>query len=208
MIAIVDYRAGNVTSVQLAFKALCAETVVTADVAVIRAASHVVFPGVGAAGSAMQNLRELGLIPVLKEVTASGVPFLGICLGTQILLSFSEEDGGTPTLDLIPGRVPRFVPTCPSDKVPQMGWNQVHFVRSHPVVNGIADNSDFYFVHSYYPAPADPAFSVGTTDYAGITFTSMMGRDNLVATQFHPEKSGRVGLKLLENFVKWDGRLV
>ena len=203
MIAIIDYKAGNLTSVQLAFRALGSVAVVTSDPTAILAADRVVFPGVGAAGSAMRNLADLHLIPVLKEVSARGTPFLGICLGTQILFDFSEEDGGTPTLGILPGRVPRFQPSDPWDKVPQMGWNQVKIVRPHPLLEGIADESEFYFVHSYYPAPADPALAVGTTDYAEVTFASMVGRGNVAATQFHPEKSGRIGLRLLANFTQW-----
>ncbi len=203
MIAIVDYKAGNLTSVQLAFRALGCEAAVTSDPRAILAAGRVVFPGVGAAGSAMRNLQDLGLVPVLQEVAARGTPFLGICLGTQILLDFSEEDGGTATLGILPGRVPRFQPTDPWDKVPQIGWNQLRIVRPHPLLEGIEDNSEFYFVHSYYPAPSDPALAIGTTDYGGVTFASMVGRGNVAATQFHPEKSGRIGLHLLANFTRW-----
>lgn len=206
MIAIVDYKAGNLTSVKLAFQALGADAVVTSEPAVIRQADRVVFPGVGAAGSAMQNLSELQLIPVLKHAALSGKPFLGICLGTQILLDFSEEDGGTPTLGILPGRVPRFQPADRWDKVPQIGWNQVRIKRPHPLLEGIADNSEFYFVHSFYPAPADASLTIGATDYAGATFASMVGRDNVAATQFHPEKSGRIGLRLLKNFLTWEPR--
>jgi glutamine amidotransferase len=203
MIAIVDYKAGNLTSVQLAFRALGCDAEVTSDPQVILSAERVVFPGVGAAGSAMKNLASLHLIPVLKEVSARGTPFLGICLGTQILLGFSEEDGGTPTLGILPGRVPRFQPTDRWDKVPQMGWNQVNIARPHPLLEGIEDGSEFYFVHSYYPVPDDPALAIGTTGYAGVTFASMVGRGNVAATQFHPEKSGRIGLRLLSNFIRW-----
>ena len=203
MIAIVDYKAGNLASVQLAFRALGCDATVTSDPQVILAAGRVVFPGVGAAGSAMANLAELRLAAALKTVAARGTPFLGICLGTQILFDCSDEDGGTPTLGILPGRVPRFQPSDPWDKVPQMGWNQVKIVRPHPLLEGIADESEFYFVHSYYPAPADPALAVGTTDYAEVTFASMVGRGNVAATQFHPEKSGRIGLRLLANFTQW-----
>jgi len=203
MIAIVDYKAGNLTSVQLAFSALGCEATVTSDRATILAATRVVFPGVGAAGSAMRNLADLRLTPVLSEVAGRGTPFLGICLGTQILFDYSEEDGGTQTLGLLPGRVPRFQPADRWDKVPQMGWNQVRVERPHPLLEGIASESEFYFVHSYYPAPADPSLVIGTTGYAGVTFASMVGRNNVAATQFHPEKSGRVGLRLLANFIRW-----
>jgi glutamine amidotransferase len=176
---------------------------VTSDPQQILAAERVIFPGVGAAGAAMQHLTSMNLVNVLREVANKGTPFLGICLGTQILLEFSEEDGGTPTLGLLPGRVPRFQPTDRRDKVPQIGWNQVHQVRKHPLLEGIEDDSEFYFVHSYYPAPATPDLTIGTTDYAGITFSCMLGRANIAATQFHPEKSGRIGLKLLNNFLHW-----
>ena len=203
MIAIVDYKAGNLTSVQLAFQALGTDARVTSDPATILAADRVVFPGVGAAGAAMHNLSELRLISALKQVAASGTPFLGICLGTQILFDSSEEDGGTPTLGILPGRVPRFQPTNRWEKVPQIGWNQVAIARPHPLLEGIADGSEFYFVHSYYPAPALSALVLGTTAYAGVTFASMVGRANVAATQFHPEKSGRIGLQLLSNFMRW-----
>ena len=206
MIAIVDYRAGNLTSVRLAFEAIGAPARVTADPAAIRAAERIVFPGVGAAGSAMANLGELGLAPVLRERVAAGVPFLGICLGTQILFDRSEEDGGTACLGLLRGEAKRFVARTHAEKIPQMGWNQAKIVRPHPLLDGIPDGSDFYFVHSYYPAPADPADAVCTTEYAGTRFASMVGRGNLAATQFHPEKSGRAGLRLLANFARWDGR--
>ncbi|MEI8353019.1 MAG: imidazole glycerol phosphate synthase subunit HisH [Lentisphaerota bacterium] len=205
MIAIIDYRAGNLTSVKLAFDALNVETVVTSDPAVIRSCARVVFPGVGAAGSAMRNLADLNLITVLRQVIAAGTPFLGICVGTQVLFDFSEEDGGTAALGLLPGRVRLFSPADRHDKVPHMGWNQVRIVRPHPLLAGVADNTDFYFVHSYYPDPADPAVAIGVTDYAGVTFAAMVGRANLVATQFHVEKSGRPGLRMLKNFSTWDG---
>jgi glutamine amidotransferase len=204
MIAIVDYKAGNLTSVQLACRALGCEAVVTSDPQQILSAERVIFPGVGAAGAAMKHLTSMKLVQVLHDVASRGTPFMGICLGTQILLEFSEEDGGTPTLGLLPGRVPRFQPQDRRDKVPQIGWNQVRKVRNHPLLAGIDDDSEFYFVHSYYPAPATPDLTIGTTDYAGITFTSMLGRANVVATQFHPEKSGRIGLKLLNNFLTWN----
>ena len=206
MIAIVDYRAGILTSGQLAFASLGQPSVITSDPAVIRAAARVVFPGVGAAGSAMRNLADLGLAPVLREGIAAGRPFLGICVGTQILFDFSEEDGGTPALGVLPGRVKLFRPADPRDKVPHMGWNQMRLARPHPLLDGLADNSDFYFVHSYYPDPARREDVLGTTDYAGTAFASMVGRGNIAATQFHVEKSGRIGLQLLENFINWNGK--
>lgn len=206
MLAIVDYKAGNLTSVKLAFDGIGQPCVITSDPAVIRSAERVVFPGVGAAGSAMLNIRDLNLVPVLREAIGSGRPFLGICVGTQILFDFSEEDGGTQALGILPGTVRLFRPPDSRDKVPHMGWNQVRFRRPHPLLAGLPDNSDFYFVHSFYPDAAQTSDEIGTTDYAGVTFAAMVGRDNIAATQFHVEKSGRIGLKLLENFARWDGR--
>jgi glutamine amidotransferase len=205
MIAIVDYKAGNLTSVRLALQALQAEAQITNDPDVIRKADRIIFPGVGAAGAAMKEVNQLRLRPALVEFIESGRPFLGICVGTQILLECSEENGGTPCLGIIPGEVKRFRPKSHYDKIPQMGWNAVHFTRNHPVFEGIEDNSEFYFVHSYYPDPSFPEHSLGETDYADVTFSSILGRDNLIATQFHPERSGRIGLALLNNFCKWDG---
>ena len=203
MIAIVDYKAGNLTSVRLAFKALGVEAEVTSDPEKVKTAERVVFPGVGAAGAAMKNLDALGLADALKEVAAGGTPFLGICLGTQILFERSEEDGGTKTLGILPGSVPRFETADRWEKVPEIGWNQVRIVRGHPLLDGIKDGTEFYFVHSYYPKPADPALVIGETEYAGVRFASMVGRGNVAATQFHPEKSGRIGLRLLKNFLTW-----
>ncbi len=205
MIAIVDYRAGNLTSVRLAFEALQAPVTITADPAAIAQAARVVFPGVGAAGAAMAELERRSLGAALRAAVAAGKPFLGLCLGTQILLEHSAEDGGTPCLGLIPGQVRRFQPTDRRDKIPQIGWNTVRFRRPHPLFAGIEDDSEFYFVHSYYPAPAAAADWLGETHYAGATFASVVGRGNLAATQFHPERSGRIGLQLLRNFLTWDG---
>ena len=196
MIAIVDYKAGNLTSVKLAFEALGVETVVTRDPAVIAAADRVVFPGVGAAASAMANLREMGLVDAVKAAAHSGKPFLGICLGMQILFDHTEEDGGVDTLGLIHGQVKRF-PSCsgtPSSacggtptpasqwKVPEIGWN-----------------GDYYYVHSYY-AEVVPETAL-TTEYAGVTFTAMVKKGRLWACQFHPKKSGRLGLELLKEWL-------
>jgi len=203
MIAIIDYRAGNLTSVRLAFETLGTEARITDDPQAIRNATRVVFPGVGAAGTAIQNLEELGLVEVIREVAAGGTPFLGICLGTQIILDHSEEDGGVDCLGIIPGNVTLFHPLNKFEKVPQMGWNQVALRRPHPVLAGVEDGSDFYFVHSYFPAPSRPESTVGETSYADTNFASVIAEGNVIATQFHPEKSGRVGLKLLQNFCEW-----
>ena len=205
MIAVVDYKAGNLTSVKLAFEAIGVEAVITDQPGVILEAERVVFPGVGAAGASMRHLGELKLVEALRAVVARGTPFLGICVGMQILFDRSEEDGGTPTLGFIPGEVRLFRPSSPADKVPQIGWNAVRFRRPHPVFAGVEDETEFYFVHSYYPVTRRPEDSVGVTEYAGAEFTSVVGRGNLVATQFHLEKSGRIGLKVFENFSRWDG---
>jgi len=206
MIAIIDYKAGNLTSVRLAFEALKVPCEITDSPEKIMAAERVVFPGVGAAGTAMKTLRQLKLVEVIKETVSRGTPFLGICLGTQIIFQDSEEDGGVSGIGLVPGTVTLFKPSNPIEKVPQMGWNSVRQIRKHPVFKGIDDNSEFYFVHSYYPAPSDKSYVIGETGYGGITFASAVGKGSLVATQFHPEKSGKVGLQLLENFCRWSGK--
>ena len=190
---IVDYKAGNLTSVRLAFDALGAETIVTSDPEAVRAASRVVFPGVGAAASAMANLRALGLTEVVREAAVTR-PFLGICLGMQILFEHSEEDGGVDMLGVLPGRVRRF-PDRPGFKVPEIGWNQVYGLA----MDGVPDGSEFYFVHSYY-AEKGPD-TLGVTEYAGVSFSSAVRRGRLLATQFHPEKSGKLGLALLKEFL-------
>jgi glutamine amidotransferase len=204
MIAIIDYKAGNLVSVRLALEDLGVPVEITRDPARIAAAERVIFPGVGAAGSAMAHLREMNLLDAVRDAAGSK-PFLGICLGMQILFERSEENDGTECMGLMPGAVRKFQPADPLCKVPQMGWNTVRQQRAHPVLDGIEDDSEFYFVHSYYPDPSDPAVVVGATEYAGATFGAVVGRGNLVATQFHPERSGRIGLRLLDNFSKWDG---
>jgi glutamine amidotransferase len=205
MISIIDYKAGNLTSVKLACETIGLDAEITSDPAKILEADKVIFPGVGAARSAMQTLNELNLTDTIKQVAQSNVPFLGICLGTQIILEFSEENDGTDCIGLIQGNVKLFTPSSPFDKIPQMGWNSVSLKAPHPVLEGIEDSSEFYFVHSYYPAPSNPECVLGTTGYADVEFASIIGKDNVIATQFHPEKSGRVGLKLLENFANWNG---
>ncbi|MBW2029033.1 MAG: imidazole glycerol phosphate synthase subunit HisH [Deltaproteobacteria bacterium] len=208
MIAIIDYRAGNLTSVQRALNHLGWESVVTHDYSAVVGAERIIFPGVGAAGKAMHNLRESGLDRALVEAYQKGTPILGICLGTQIITDWSEENN-TECLGLIRGRVRRF-PARLSDragnslKVPHMGWNGVELNRSHPLFDGLIPESEFYFVHAYYPEPEDPGEILGITRY-GIPFASVLARRNLVAVQFHLEKSGRPGLGILSNFCKWDG---
>ena len=203
MTAIIDYKAGNLTSVKNALAALGAEASVTNDPAAIRAADHVIFPGVGAAKSAMENLASLGLVDTVREAASSGKPFLGICLGMQILFEHSEEDGGVDLLNVLPGRVLRF-PDVPGFKVPEIGWNQVNMGNGERGTgNGEPGTQpaarEFYFVHSYY-AELGP-YTVGRTEYAGVEFTSMVRKGALLACQFHPEKSGRIGLELLKEFL-------
>jgi glutamine amidotransferase len=205
MITIIDYKAGNLTSVQLAFEHIGIEVQITDKPADVLAAKKVVFPGVGAAGAAMENLRNLKLIDPIKKIIADGVPFLGICIGIQLLLDFSEENGGTRCLGVIPGTAKRFQPQDPMCKIPQMGWNVVK-MQKHPLFDDIEDQSEFYFVHSYYPAPERKEMIIGQTDYADVTFASAVACKNLAAVQFHPERSGRIGLKLLENFSRWGGQ--
>lgn len=205
MIAIVDYNAGNLTSVRLALEYIGVECEVTQDPERILSAERVIFPGVGAAGEAIRNLHELNLMDPLRDAVASGKPFLGICLGTQVIFEFSEEDNGVACIGLIPGSVKRFVPSDRMCKIPQMGWNTVEFKRKHPLFDGIENTSEFYFVHSYYLDATDADYVIGETEYAGVRFASAVGKGNLFATQFHPERSGRIGLKLLKNFSEWNG---
>jgi imidazole glycerol-phosphate synthase subunit HisH len=205
MITIIDYKAGNLTSVQLAFEYIGIKVRITDKPADVLKATQVVFPGVGAAGAAMGNLYNLKLIEPIKKVIADGVPFLGICIGIQLLLDFSEEDGGTKCLGVIPGTAKKFQPSDPMCKIPQMGWNAVK-MKKHPLFDGIENESEFYFVHSYYPSPERKEMIIGETDYADVMFASAVAYKNLAAVQFHPERSGRIGLKLLENFSKWGGK--
>lgn len=201
MIAIIDYGMGNLRSVSKAFEAVGHQAVVTRDAQVIGRASHVVLPGVGAFGDCMANLERYDLIEPIRSTIRSGKPFLGICLGLQLLLTDSEEFGLHKGLDIIAGRVKKFV-VDPSLKVPHMGWNQVNMQRSCPLFDGIADGSNWYFVHSYFVDPIDRAVAATTTTY-GIPFVSSIWKDNIVACQFHPEKSQSVGLRLIKNFGAW-----
>jgi glutamine amidotransferase len=208
MIAIIDYKAGNLTSVARALQNIGESFLITDDIKKLEAASHVIFPGVGAAGDAMVNLRQKKLDSWLKDWISKGRPLMGICLGTQIVLDYSEENN-TDCVGLVPGSTKRFPDQLASAgralKIPHMGWNNVEFKRSHPVFSGISPDAEFYFVHSYYPAPSDESAVLGVTDY-GIKFCSVLAVKNLVAMQFHPEKSGRPGLQILRNFCNWRGK--
>jgi glutamine amidotransferase len=198
MITIIDYGAGNLRSVVNALSRLGYQAKVTTSPAEVLASPAVILPGVGAAADTMANLRQQGLDEPIRQVIAEGKPFLGVCIGMQVLLSDTEEGGNQQCLGVIPGRVRKFAPGL---KVPHMGWNQLKQKRAHPVFEGIADGADFYFVHSYYVEPEDKALVAGETEY-GIPFCSLIVRDNLIATQFHPEKSGEVGLKIYDNFIR------
>lgn len=202
MVAIIDYQAGNLTSVVRSVKALGVDAEVTPDPLVVARAGRIIFPGVGAAGRAMSILRERRLDLALLEAWQRGVPILGICLGAQVILDASEENDAL-CLGLLPGRTVA-LPRRAGLKIPHMGWNKVRFLREHPVFKDLPESAEYYFVHSYYPAPAHPSMVLGVTEH-GVEFSSAVGRRNLVATQFHPEKSGRFGLQLLENFLAWDG---
>jgi glutamine amidotransferase len=210
VIAILDYKAGNLTSVKRALDHIGFQCRITNSHDEIRRADKVVFPGVGAAGKSMESLRELGLDKLLRELFNAKVPILGICVGLQVLFELSEENQ-TRCLGILPGEVRRFPEEMRSAtgdllKIPHMGWNSVSFQDGHPVFQGVPSGSEFYFVHSYYPEPADRDITAGITEY-GINFTSAVALRNLVAVQFHPEKSGKPGLRLLDNFCRWNGVL-
>ncbi len=197
-VAILDYQAGNLTSVQRALAHLGQDAQVTARPEEVAKADRVIFPGVGAAGSCMANLRAAGLDQALREVIAASRPLLCICVGMQLLFESSEEDGGVACLGLLPGAVRRFRPADPTIKVPHMGWNPV--ALRDPLSAGIAPGSPFYFVHSYYCDPG-PGVEVIATSVHGQQFCAGVRRGDLAAFQFHPEKSGAAGLKLLANFL-------
>ena len=206
MIAIIDYKAGNLASVARAINHIGFECRITNNLKEIARAEKLIFPGVGSAGQAMKDLKKMNLDKAILDYYKSGRPFLGICLGTQVILDDSEENE-TACLRLMSGAVRRFSSPLRSNngnvlKVPHMGWNEVELKTSHPVFEGVARGSEFYFVHSYFPAPKNKDTIIGTTDY-GINFASVLGYRNLIAVQFHPEKSGKPGLTILKNFCLW-----
>jgi imidazole glycerol-phosphate synthase subunit HisH len=203
MIAIIDYGMGNLRSVQKAFEKMGYAAEVTRDPQRIEAAPGVVLPGVGAFAACMNGLTECGLVDTVYRVVDMGTPLLGICVGMQILFSESVEFGRVRGLDILEGQVVRFDPSAVNGgKIPHMGWNQLHVKRRTPHLASITEGAAVYFVHSYYPVPADPAIIATTTDYGGTEFTSSVCWRNVFATQFHPEKSQTVGLRILENFGK------
>lgn len=206
-IAVVDYGMGNLRSVVKALEYVAegnAQVLLTDEPDVIGAADRVVFPGQGAAKDCMRALTETGMDDVIREAAASK-PFLGICMGQQVLMKRSEENGGTDLLGLYAGTVDRFPETLNGEryKVPQMGWNTLRQTQPHPLFKGIDDNSYFYFVHSYHLNPEDPGLIAGETEY-GVKFAAAIARDNVFAIQCHPEKSAAAGLKLLTNFIHWN----
>lgn len=201
---VVDYNAGNLTSVMNALARIGVSAKASGDPTEIAEADRLVFPGVGAAGSAMRTLNETGIGKAIVQVVRRKRPVLGICIGCQIILDESEEDGGVKCLGLVEGMAVRFR-NEESIKIPHMGWNQVELLKTHPLFDGIPDGSDFYFVHSYHPDGVLNENSLAKTTFGSQTFVSALVCGNLVATQFHLEKSGEVGLRVFRNFSEWSG---
>lgn len=198
MIGIIDYGVGNLQSVYNGFKHVTDDIVVTSNKNIIEEASHIILPGVGAFGKAMENLEKGGFIDLIYKEINKGKPFMGICLGMQLLLSESEEMGNYKGLNLIPGKVLKFK-EC-GYKIPQIGWNNIH-IKQNTLYKNVPDKSMFYFVHSYYVKPNDNNVIGTETEYNNITYCSSIEKDNIFATQFHPEKSGKYGIEILKNFV-------
>lgn len=201
MIAVIDYGMGNLGSITKALEYVGADVVLTQDPAVAAQAEKLVLPGVGAFGLGMKNLRAFGFIPVIEEAMKKKKPFLGICLGMQLLAKKSYEFGEHDGLGFVDAEVKK-LEVLPPMKVPHVGWNAVVWKRAHPLLYGIKESADFYFVHSYHLTPADISFVIGTTDYGG-EIVAALAYENIFATQFHPEKSQQAGLKILENFIHW-----
>ena len=199
MIAIIDYDAGNLKSVEKALKSLNQEVIVSRDSSEILQADKVILPGVGAFGDAMNNLDKFGLVDTIKEVTRKNTPFLGICLGLQLLFERSDETPGVEGLHLLDGTIRR-IPAAPGLKIPHIGWNDLTFPNKGRLFRGIEEHSYVYFVHSFYLEAADSSIVTATTEY-GTRIHASVEKDNIFACQFHPEKSSRIGLKILQNFV-------
>ncbi|MFH1381639.1 MAG: imidazole glycerol phosphate synthase subunit HisH [Chloroflexota bacterium] len=197
-VVIIDYGAGNLHSVTNAVKKLGYTPEITSNSENVLKARAVILPGVGAAGEAMKNLKKAGLVLPIRQIIKEGRPFFGVCLGLQLLLDGTEENGGQECLGIIPGKVKKLPDGL---KTPHMGWNQVRQLGPSPLFTGIPDKANFYFVHSYYAEPEEKSVVVGETDY-GITMCSIMAQGDLLAAQFHPEKSGEIGLKMYDNFLK------
>ncbi len=213
-VAVIDYGMGNLHSVAKALEHVAngERVVVTHEAEKIRAADRVVLPGVGAMRDCMHEIRRLGIDTLVKEVVADGKPLLGVCVGMQALMTFSDENNGVECLKILPGHVAYFGDdlhdpnTGERLKIPHMGWNQVHQTFDHPLWYNIEQDARFYFVHSYYVEPVDIGMIAGSAQY-GLAFTAAISRANVFATQFHPEKSQHDGLQLYKNFLNWDGRV-
>ncbi len=199
MTSIIDYGAGNIQSVKNALEALGESAIITCDRHQILNADRVILPGVGAFGAAMTQINRRGLADTIRDAVQSGIPFLGICLGLQVLFDSSEESPGVPGLSLLPGAIVK-IPDGPGVKIPHIGWNSLAFLKDCPLFSGIKNGEYVYFVHSFYLRAAQRADVAATADY-GVTMDVAVSRDNLFATQFHPEKSGAAGLKMLRNFI-------
>ena len=202
MISIIDYGMGNLRSVSKAFEHLGYPVQVTRDSSVLMESTRIVLPGVGAFPDCMKNLERFGLVEPIRQWIKNGKPFLGICLGLQLLFTESEEFGNHPGMDILKGRVVRFPPSKLL-KIPHMGWNRLKVLKGSPILDGVKEEDAFYFVHSYYVVPEDPNVICTETDY-GIPFTSSVQKQNIFACQFHPEKSQAVGLRVLKNFAQWN----
>ena len=199
MIAIIDYDAGNLKSVEKAIQKIGGSPLITRDPAKIAAADHVILPGVGSFGDAMNQIRRFELEETIRQVTRTGTPFLGICLGLQLLFGRSEESPGAEGLSILEGTIRR-IPDAPGLKIPHMGWNSLHFEHPGRLFAGLPEQMYVYFVHSYYLQAEDPAIVSATAEY-GVTVHAAVEKENVFACQFHPEKSGEAGLKILENFL-------
>ncbi|MCP4352454.1 MAG: imidazole glycerol phosphate synthase subunit HisH [Desulfobacterales bacterium] len=208
MIAIIDYDAGNLTSVERAVSHIGYQCIVTNNMQEISDAERIIFPGVGAAGSAMESLKHTNIDKAITDSFNMGKPMLGICLGTQVIMKYSEENDNTKCLGIIDGKTVAFPAEMKSEdgnnlKIPHMGWNRINIKNEHPMISGIGKEDEFYFVHGFYPVPDNSDHVIGETGY-GISFPCVIGFKNIIATQFHPEKSGRPGLALLKNFCEWE----
>lgn len=204
MITIIDYEAGNLTSVKRALDNIGVESQISSDPETIQNSERIIFPGVGHAKSAMESIKKREIDKALHTALSKNIPIMGICLGTQIILSHSQE-GNVKTLGLIDGETVKFDLKDKTLSIPHMGWNSVNVVKPHYILKDLKENDELYFVHSYYPKPLSNESIFAETEYE-ITFASAIGKGSLFATQFHPEKSGPIGLQILKNFSTWDGK--